>query len=219
MSMLRENDGEYFYKVLDLNKDCSSHQLKTAYKKLALKWHPDRIPASKSAEFKDRAKKNFQTINQAYTVISDPKKRFLYDLGLYDNTDEDDQNGMGDFLGQMSTLMQESKPVENEKDSFDDLQNMFVDMFGSMNDFLPQMPIMQATPSSYYTSSFMSREAPSEFSFEGNISQTFRPTDQSFCFGTQDSAATPSSRARKDRRNGTNQRKTGRRGCGIPAMY
>ncbi|KMZ57883.1 hypothetical protein ZOSMA_81G01010 [Zostera marina] len=142
MPMSRDNDGEYFYKVLGLDNDCSSEQLKSAYKKLVLKWHPDRISASK--------------------IISDAKKRYLYDLGMYNDADEEDDNGMCDFLSEIAILMEKSKPAENKTNSFQDLQNLFVGMF------LPPVPTMSPTTSSSYHTFFMSQDAPTEFSFVGN---------------------------------------------------
>ncbi|XP_076886850.1 uncharacterized protein LOC143536823 [Bidens hawaiensis] len=76
-----------FYQVLGLNKECTEAELKTAYKKLALKWHPDRCPDSRYVE---EAKKKFQDIQEAYSVLSDVNKRFMYDVGAYDSDDDDD---------------------------------------------------------------------------------------------------------------------------------
>lgn len=61
---------EDFYKELGLSKGCTQSDIKKAYKKLALKYHPDR---NKNGEEK------FKKINNAYQVLSDPKKREMYD--------------------------------------------------------------------------------------------------------------------------------------------
>ncbi|KAK9131472.1 hypothetical protein Sjap_011959 [Stephania japonica] len=106
-------DGEEkdrdLYSVLGLNKECTASELKHAYKKLALRWHPDRCSVSGNSMFIDEAKAKFQAIQGAYSVLSDENKRFLYDVGAYES-DDDEQNGMGDFLGEMAVMMSQTKP-------------------------------------------------------------------------------------------------------------
>jgi len=62
-----------YYKILGLNKSASQKDVKNAYRKLARKYHPDLNPNDKDA------KKNFQQINEANEVLSDPEKRKKYD--------------------------------------------------------------------------------------------------------------------------------------------
>ncbi|KAJ1390760.1 DnaJ domain containing protein [Sesbania bispinosa] len=122
-----EDKGNDLYEVLGLNKECSRSELRNAYKKLALKWHPDRCSASVVEE----AKNKFQAIQQAYSVLSDANKRFLYDVGVYDS--DDDQNGMGDFMNEMATMMSQTKPSENGEESFEELQQLFKEIFQADN--------------------------------------------------------------------------------------
>jgi curved DNA-binding protein len=62
-----------YYKILGVNKDTTPDDIKKAFRKLALKYHPDKNPGDKSAEEK------FKEINEAYAVLSDPEKRRQYD--------------------------------------------------------------------------------------------------------------------------------------------
>lgn len=61
-----------FYSVLGVHKNASEKELKAAYRKLALQWHPDK---NKSPE----AEKKFKEINEAYEVLGNPKKKQTYD--------------------------------------------------------------------------------------------------------------------------------------------
>ena len=62
-----------YYKILGINNTASQKEIKTAYRKLARKYHPDLNPNNKDA------KRNFQQINEANEVLSDPGKRKKYD--------------------------------------------------------------------------------------------------------------------------------------------
>jgi curved DNA-binding protein len=66
-------DYRDYYKLLGVDRKASEEDIRRAYRKLALKYHPDRNPGSKQAEDK------FKEINEAYQVLSDPEKRGRYD--------------------------------------------------------------------------------------------------------------------------------------------
>lgn len=124
--------GGDLYSVLGVNKECSDADLKVAYRKLAMRWHPDRCSSSSSTKHMEEAKEKFQEIQGAYSVLSDANKRFLYDVGVYEEHEEEDDDtlqGMGDFLGEMAHMMSQSQPARQE--SFEELQQLFVDMFQS----------------------------------------------------------------------------------------
>jgi len=67
-------DSDDYYAVLGLKKQATQEEIKKAYKKSALKWHPDKNP-----EIKTEAERKFQKISEAYEVLSDEKKRSIYD--------------------------------------------------------------------------------------------------------------------------------------------
>src|SRR5258707_14786091 len=63
-----------YYEVLGVTKTASVEEIKSAYRKAALKWHPDRSP-----ENKEEAEHRFRECTEAYSVLSDTQKRQIYD--------------------------------------------------------------------------------------------------------------------------------------------
>ncbi|BFG04693.1 dnaJ homolog subfamily B member 6-B [Drosophila madeirensis] len=63
-----------YYQVLDVARTATDSEVKKAYRKLALKWHPDKNPDNL-----DEANKRFRELSEAYEVLSDEKKRRIYD--------------------------------------------------------------------------------------------------------------------------------------------
>jgi len=97
-----------YYELLEISKGCDKSTIKKAYRKLAMKYHPDKNPGDKEAE------ENFKNINEAYQVLSDDKKRALYDqYGHAGLEGHGASSGAGGFGG------------------FDDLGSVFEEMFGS----------------------------------------------------------------------------------------
>lgn len=66
--------GVDYYKILQVDKNAKDEDLKKAYRKLAMKWHPDKNPNNKK-----EAEAKFKQISEAYDVLSDPQKRAVYD--------------------------------------------------------------------------------------------------------------------------------------------
>jgi DnaJ-class molecular chaperone len=81
-----------FYEVLGVNKSASAAELKTAYRKLALQYHPDRNKAADAAE-------KFKEISEAYEVLSNPEKRQTYDQFGHAAFDPSQGFGAGGFGG------------------------------------------------------------------------------------------------------------------------
>src|SRR3990170_828411 len=63
-----------YYDILGVTKSASAEEIKKAYRKQALEWHPDRHASEKEA-----AEKRFKEINEAYQVLSDPQKKAAFD--------------------------------------------------------------------------------------------------------------------------------------------
>ncbi|KAJ7951457.1 DnaJ domain containing protein [Quillaja saponaria] len=156
-----------------------------------MKWHPDRCSASGNSKFVEEAKKKFQAIQQAYSVLSDENKRFLYDVGVYDS--DEDENGMGDFLDEMATMMSQTKPNENGGDSFEQLQELFEEMFpGDIDTFGSSCLTSTSTYSTYSERSSCNNKRNSSDMNYGRTehSSGFDSNFQSFCVGTGGTPAT-----------------------------
>ncbi len=96
-----------YYEVLEVSKDCSGAVLKKSYRKLAMKYHPDRNPDDKEAE------EQFKVVNEAYQILSNEEKRSIYDR--YGKAGLEGQGmGRGGFGGS----------------NMDDVMDMFNSMFG-----------------------------------------------------------------------------------------
>lgn len=99
-----------YYEVLSVTRDCDEQTLKTAYRKLALQYHPDRNPGDREAEEK------FKEAAEAYAVLSDTQKRAAYDRfghqglnggfgqGGFQGFDETTFGDFGDILGDLFGL-------------------------------------------------------------------------------------------------------------------
>src|SRR5213593_4413216 len=82
---------EDFYKILGVKRDAKPEEIKKAYRRLARKYHPDVNPGDKAAE------ERFKLTSEAHDVLSDPKKRGVYDrFGQYsDNLADAAARGAG----------------------------------------------------------------------------------------------------------------------------
>ena len=84
-----------YYKILGVEKSATKDEINKAFRKLALKYHPDKNPNNKAAEEK------FKEITEAHEVLSDPEKRKKYDtLGANWNQYQTSGGGFEDFFSQ-----------------------------------------------------------------------------------------------------------------------
>ncbi len=105
-----------YYAILGVSQDATDEELKRAYRKLAIKYHPDRNQGDKDAEEK------FKEINEAYSILSDPTKR-----AQYDQFGSVDENISSSNFGYSSAF----------DDIFGNISSMFGDIFGD-HDFTEQ---------------------------------------------------------------------------------
>ena len=89
---MADNKRDY-YEVLGVSKDAGADDIKKAYRKLAMKYHPDRNPGDKTAEEK------FKEVNEANDVLSDPEKRKRYDQFGFAGVDPNYGAGQGGYGG------------------------------------------------------------------------------------------------------------------------
>ena len=90
-----------FYEVLGVNRGADNSTLKSAYRKLAMKYHPDRNPGDKSAE------KQFKKISEAYDVLSNPEKKSAYDQYGHDAFNPSQTGGFGEGFGSFSDIFED----------------------------------------------------------------------------------------------------------------
>ncbi len=96
-----------YYEILEVQRDAEKSTIKKAYRKMAMKYHPDKNPGDKEAE------ENFKAVNEAYQVLSDSEKRSIYDRYGKDGLEGHGQGGGFSRGG-----------------GFDDLGSIFEEMFG-----------------------------------------------------------------------------------------
>ena len=121
-----------YYEILGVNKNSDNAELKRAYRKLAMQYHPDQNPDDKKAEEK------FKEINEAYQVLSDPDKRAHYDrLGSdYNRYQQGGGNPGGFNWGQYTQGGSPGGMNVDYEDLFGgDFSDFFSQIFGGMGGF------------------------------------------------------------------------------------
>lgn len=141
-----------YYKILGVDKTATQDDIKKAYRKLAMKYHPDRNPGDKTAEEK------FKEITEANEVLSDPEKRKKYDmLGANWKNYQHTGRGFDDFFSQFGGQRR------NKEGSAFEFSGDFSDLFGNLGGF-----------SDFFESFFggRSRSSESNFNFGTNKSKS-----------------------------------------------
>jgi molecular chaperone DnaJ len=120
---MANNKKEDYYKILGVSKKANIEEIKKAYRRLAVKYHPDKNPGNIEAENK------FKEITEAYKTLSDPNKRKVYDRygdgflgfgnGYAEGNDSEPFNGFDDifdsFFGGFNTKNNNSNKSYNKK--------------------------------------------------------------------------------------------------------
>lgn len=114
------SDSKDYYKILGVEKNAAKEEIKKAFKKLALKYHPDRAPEDKKEEYEEQFKK----INEAASVLGDDKKRQQYDQ--FGSSAFSGGSGGGGFEGyNFSDVMSQFR-----SGSFGNFDDIFDHLFG-----------------------------------------------------------------------------------------
>jgi curved DNA-binding protein len=138
-----------YYKILGVDKNATQEEIKKAYRKLAMKYHPDRNPGDKSAEEK------FKEITEANEVLSDPEKRKKYDtLGANWKQYEYAGRGFDDFFTQFG------RSARNRGTDFE-FTTDFGDLFGNFGGF-----------SDFFESFFGGKSKKTKSNFDFNSSKS-----------------------------------------------
>mmetsp|Transcript_16471 Transcript_16471/g.23428 ORF Transcript_16471/g.23428 Transcript_16471/m.23428 type:complete len:388 (-) Transcript_16471:138-1301(-) len=133
--MLQPNlKSSNYYEILGCARNASDAELKKAYRKLAVKWHPDKNPDN------EEATKNFQAISEAYATLSDEKKRKLYDQYGKEGADASDHmpegaTASGGFPGGFAGGFPGGRGGGVQHMSQEEAQAFFADVFDGVDPF------------------------------------------------------------------------------------
>eukprot|EP00915_Cephaloidophora_sp_WS-2016_P006058 GHVH01007964.1.p1 GENE.GHVH01007964.1~~GHVH01007964.1.p1 ORF type:complete len:261 (+),score=24.46 GHVH01007964.1:541-1323(+) len=131
-----QGDGRGYYQTLGITKDASESDIKKAYRKLALRWHPDKNKTENS----EMASEKFKMVSEAYSVLSDPSKRRAYDRS--GGLNFEDMFSGGDRSSTRTYHNHQDFTFQNADDIFrqffgghDPFENLFTSGFGNSRGF------------------------------------------------------------------------------------
>ncbi|XP_010475895.1 PREDICTED: dnaJ homolog subfamily B member 1-like [Camelina sativa] len=126
--------GVDYYNVLKVNRNANEEDLKKSYRRMAMKWHPDKNPTSKK-----EAEAKFKQISEAYDVLSDPQRRQIYDqFGEEGLKSTDLPTAAETTTAQQHHQHQQQKSYSSSNSEFRyyprDAEDIFAEFFGESGD-------------------------------------------------------------------------------------
>mmetsp|Transcript_32885 Transcript_32885/g.87225 ORF Transcript_32885/g.87225 Transcript_32885/m.87225 type:complete len:251 (-) Transcript_32885:154-906(-) len=120
-------ESEDYYEVLGVNRGAGDAEIKKAYKKQALKWHPDKNP-----DQRDNAERIFKRVSEAYEVLSDPEKRRMYDAY---GKEAFNGGSSGPQPGYAGSSAFGGNPFGGRRYQFRNAEDIFAEFFGGRSPF------------------------------------------------------------------------------------
>ena len=77
-----DHDPRSHYEMLECSKECTKEEMKRSYRKLALRYHPDKLGSQILDEDREKMNAEFLKVQLAYETLSDPQKKLQYDLSF-----------------------------------------------------------------------------------------------------------------------------------------
>ena len=166
--------SEDLYAILGLSRRASSDDIKKAYRRLALQFHPDKNPQNRPA-----AEEKFKAIAKAYEVLSDPEKRRVYDMGgghTASSGSRDPFRSPDLFMNPFSMYSGLGRPSRRSGE-LDDAFQIFEEFFGGRDPFADisgDSFLSRGFQGAPHSSSFMSRGGSGSFCMSSSSSSTIR---------------------------------------------
>jgi len=159
-----------YYAALDLHPACTHQDIKSNFKRLALKWHPDKCPNKTEAQLR------FSEINEAYTILSDMRTKQIYDVHGHRGIEIDQENGNQGVPMQRNFFFEKGFQG-SQKSAFEVLQDIFQekddDNIFSKKDNFGVSDTLRATLKSFMEDGDLTNSADVGMSFFDTYKPTF----------------------------------------------